>query len=172
MREDAKEMAENGNGVRQSLELTWSNIVITVALVLSLAGGGWTIFQNQFGSLEKEVALSRTDRKEADGRQTKEIAGIREDLKKLQKDYVTQEEHKAFKQLVEDRTSLLQKNIEFSMPKDQFNVWNLERSKSNDLLAKQVDQHDIRIIKLNDRLTEILNSLIIHAREDATVGKK
>ena len=39
-------------------QLTWTNLIITLAVILTAGGGAWSLFQSQFSSIQREFAAN------------------------------------------------------------------------------------------------------------------
>lgn len=76
----------NGNG---GLQITWINLIATMALLATVSGGAWLLFQQQFKSLEEQFGQAARNL-QAD------IKDNRTELERLRSLSISREEHAEF----------------------------------------------------------------------------
>ena len=84
------------NGPNGRPQLTWANIVITLALAATFAGGGWILFQNQFASQQQQF-------KDVTAALSAEIKANHEEVDRLRGESIGRNEAIEFRKRIDDR---------------------------------------------------------------------
>lgn len=93
------------NGVGGGPQLTWVNIIATLALLATVAGGAWLLFQNQFTNLEVQMHTNLTDL-------SAQIKDNRGQADRLRDHSVQREEHTEFVKRVDERLAEIQRRLD------------------------------------------------------------
>jgi len=110
----------NNNG---AVSISWQSIVATLALGLTLAAAGWTLFQTQFtaqdrimsdnkASHERMLTNLRRDTESYDSALRAELLFLRNALITQRNEVVTQPEFKQFFQSIQDRLDRVDKQLQ------------------------------------------------------------
>ena len=70
-------------------QLTWANIVATIAVILTMFAGAWLLFQSQFANIKEQFSS-------ADSSQVRQIIELRTQLDSHIKNSVLRQEHTEF----------------------------------------------------------------------------
>lgn len=92
-------------GPNGSPQLTWFNVVATLALLATIAGGAWILFQSQFHNLEDQMRAQ-------DASNATLVKELRIDLDRLRDASVLRAEHIEFVKRLDEHLSGLQKRLD------------------------------------------------------------
>jgi hypothetical protein len=85
-------------------QLTWANIITTIAVILTMFAGAWMLFQSQFANLKEEFSA-------ADASQVRQIADLRKILKDHMDNSVLRPEHTEFVKRLDGEISAMREQL-------------------------------------------------------------
>lgn len=98
-------MAERSKPNSNGPQITWVNIVITIGLFTTMAGGAWALFQSQFNNLEQQL-------RSADSTTNALVKDLRGDLDRLRDNSVLRAEHIEFVKRLDEHLAMLQHRLD------------------------------------------------------------
>lgn len=127
------------------LQVSWTSIVSTLALIVVVAGGGWTLFQSQLASvreanslersgLEKLLDALRADLQRREVEIKEQIRTINSELLSRRQEFPTQHELKAFEKRVDQ---YMQQPY---LIRGEFEVWRTEQGRAMDQMLRRIEK--------------------------------
>lgn len=95
----------NGYRPNGGPQVTWLNIIATLALLATVAGGAWILFQNQFANLQQEMRA-------ADAALGIDIKDNRTELERLRNNTIARPEHQEFVKRVDNDLAAIVKRLD------------------------------------------------------------
>lgn len=126
-------------------ELTWANIIGTIAAAAILAGAGWTLFQTQFNYVEKNTSLVRETLERRDGEINSRVVKIEDELRSRRELFIDQKMFDQYQLRIDNSVKVLT---------DRLNVLEQTRPTTGELqaLSKNANEQITRILERIDRI--------------------
>lgn len=86
-------------------QITWVNIIATLALLATVAGGAWLLFQQQFTNIEQQTRQAVADL-------SSQIRETRTESERLRDRAILRDEHKEFVKRMDDSLVELSKRLQ------------------------------------------------------------
>lgn len=130
-------------------QLTWTNVVATIAVICVIAGGGYKIVESQFDYVRQSSDASFLDI-------SKQIQENRADIKNIRDGYLTLREHNSFKQALDDSLVAVGSRLTV-LETEQREL--LGHSAHSPVEAKEVDQLSISVDKRFELIQQQINDI-------------
>lgn len=85
-------------------QITWTNIIMTFAVMASVAAGGWALFQTQFASQERQFAVENENL-------SNEIKEVRGRLEVLRNETIGRHEQGEFEKRLDDEIVVIKEQL-------------------------------------------------------------
>lgn len=87
-----------------STHITWINVIATVAVIFTAAGGMWVLVQQQFSSLEHQFTRATDQNSSA-------IGDVKRDLDTLTREVVNRHEHEEFVKRLDGEIKIVKEQL-------------------------------------------------------------